>query len=261
MQKFNYHSHTSRCGHAIGEDEEYVLAAIANGYTKMGFSDHAPYRDGYAKGERMHKEELEDYIKSVKVLQEKYKDQIDIRIGLEFEYFEDQLDELMEYKERMDYMIIGQHGPKLFEEEFYTRNDDEAVLLYASLIEKACAKGLPDIIAHPDLFMFDKKEWTPACEEAAHRIVKAAVNADIPIEINLNGIHYGIRQIGNEKRVGYPYRSFWEVAAQYPVKVVYGLDAHKPEKYADVDAYHLVNEVLEGIQLQKLDDLTFEKKL
>ena len=39
MQKFNYHSHTKRCGHAIGEDEEYVLAAIANGYTKMGFSD------------------------------------------------------------------------------------------------------------------------------------------------------------------------------------------------------------------------------
>ena len=26
MQKFNYHSHTKRCGHAIGEDEEYVLA-------------------------------------------------------------------------------------------------------------------------------------------------------------------------------------------------------------------------------------------
>ena len=37
MQKFNYHSHTKRCGHAIGEDEEYVLAAIANGYTKMAF--------------------------------------------------------------------------------------------------------------------------------------------------------------------------------------------------------------------------------
>ena len=77
MQKFNYHSHTKRCGHAIGEDEEYVLAAIANGYTKMGFSDHAPYRNGYAPGERMHKEELDSYIESVKVLQEKYKDQIE----------------------------------------------------------------------------------------------------------------------------------------------------------------------------------------
>ena len=77
----------------------------------------------------------------------------------------------------------------------------------------------------------------------------------------MNGIHYGIRQIGNEKRVGYPYRKFWEVAAQYPVKVIYGLDAHKPEKYADVDAYHLVDEVLEGITLHKLEDLAFKKKL
>ena len=41
-QLFNYHSHTSRCGHAVGTDEEYVKAAIAAGYQKMGFSDHAP---------------------------------------------------------------------------------------------------------------------------------------------------------------------------------------------------------------------------
>ena len=39
MQNFNYHSHTKRCEHAIGEDEEYVKAAIANGFQVMGFSD------------------------------------------------------------------------------------------------------------------------------------------------------------------------------------------------------------------------------
>lgn len=35
MQNFNYHSHTKRCEHAIGEDEEYVKAAIANGFQVM----------------------------------------------------------------------------------------------------------------------------------------------------------------------------------------------------------------------------------
>ena len=41
-QNFNYHGHTKRCGHAVGEDEEYVQAAIAAGYSIIGFSDHAP---------------------------------------------------------------------------------------------------------------------------------------------------------------------------------------------------------------------------
>ena len=261
MQTFNYHSHTKRCGHAQGEDEAYVLAAIEAGYQRMGFSDHAPYQNGYMEGERMHKEELEEYIASVKGLQKKYADKIEIRIGLEFEYFEDQLDELMEYKEMMDYLIIGQHGPKLYEEEFYTRNSDEDILLYASLIEKACSTGLPDIIAHPDLFMFSKEVWTPACEQAAEIIARAAVEADIPLEINLNGIRYGYRKIGEEQRITYPYRRFWEVASQYPIKVIYGLDAHTPEKYADTKAFETVDDLLKGISLTMLNDLRFDPKL
>ena len=42
MQSFNYHAHTKRCGHAIGEDEEYVIEAIRNGYQRIGVSDHMP---------------------------------------------------------------------------------------------------------------------------------------------------------------------------------------------------------------------------
>ena len=41
--KVNLHTHTVRCGHAVGTDEEYVLAAIAAGFTKLGFSDHNPF--------------------------------------------------------------------------------------------------------------------------------------------------------------------------------------------------------------------------
>ncbi len=42
MFTYNYHTHTSRCGHAGGSDEEYVQAAIKAGYQILGFSDHAP---------------------------------------------------------------------------------------------------------------------------------------------------------------------------------------------------------------------------
>ncbi len=35
----NYHTHTKRCGHAKGTDEEYVIAAIEGGFDELGFSD------------------------------------------------------------------------------------------------------------------------------------------------------------------------------------------------------------------------------
>ena len=38
--KYCYHTHTKRCGHAVGEDEEYVIEAIKAGIKDLGFSDH-----------------------------------------------------------------------------------------------------------------------------------------------------------------------------------------------------------------------------
>ena len=40
----NYHTHTYRCGHAIGTDEEYVLAAIEKGFKENGF-EYEPRRN------------------------------------------------------------------------------------------------------------------------------------------------------------------------------------------------------------------------
>lgn len=39
----NYHTHTTRCLHATGSDEEFVLSAIKGGYQELGFSDHTPW--------------------------------------------------------------------------------------------------------------------------------------------------------------------------------------------------------------------------
>ena len=42
--KTNYHTHTTRCMHATGSDEDYVLSAIKGGYQELGFSDHTPWK-------------------------------------------------------------------------------------------------------------------------------------------------------------------------------------------------------------------------
>ena len=67
---FNLHTHTYRCHHAKGTDEEYVIKAIENGYDLIGFSDHAPYLfpNGYVSSFRMLPSEAEGYAKSINPL-------------------------------------------------------------------------------------------------------------------------------------------------------------------------------------------------
>ena len=71
---YTYHSHTARCGHAYGKDEDYVEAAIKRGLKVLGFSDHVflPGLSQYRM--RGDYEEMDDYVSSVRSLEKKYKD-------------------------------------------------------------------------------------------------------------------------------------------------------------------------------------------
>ena len=94
----NYHTHTFRCMHAVGEDEEYVLRAIEAGYKEIGFSDHSPwpYKSDFVSGMRMPVDEMEDYICSIRRLREKYADKISVKIGFECEFFREYIPWLRE---------------------------------------------------------------------------------------------------------------------------------------------------------------------
>ena len=71
--KANYHTHTKRCHHAIGNDEDYVLAAIAGGFDEIGFSDHTPwkYDSDFVAHMRMKLSAFHEYKQSVLALKEK----------------------------------------------------------------------------------------------------------------------------------------------------------------------------------------------
>ena len=86
---YNYHTHTYRCRHANGAIEEYIKRAIACGITHMGFSDHVPYMcaNGVELCHRVPVAEVGEYFAEISALREKYKEQIDIKIGFEMEYY------------------------------------------------------------------------------------------------------------------------------------------------------------------------------
>ena len=81
----NYHTHTTRCHHAEGTEEEYIQTALHGGYHVLGFSDHTPwcYRTpGFTSRIRMLPKELDGYVQTLQALKEKYKDQLRLHIGL-----------------------------------------------------------------------------------------------------------------------------------------------------------------------------------
>lgn len=111
----NYHTHTWRCGHAEGGEQDYVQQAVKAGLKTLGFSDHTPYDffDAEPRNRpiRMKPEELPEYAAAIRKLANEYRDQIQILTGVEAEYYPKYFSRLLEMlKENgIQYMILGQH--------------------------------------------------------------------------------------------------------------------------------------------------------
>ena len=71
----NFHTHTTRCNHAAGEDRQYVEEAIKGGLKVLGFSDHSPYffSGDYYSTFRMKREQVLGYVDSILALKKEYK--------------------------------------------------------------------------------------------------------------------------------------------------------------------------------------------
>ncbi len=233
--KHNFHTHTTRCKHAIGTDEQYVQAAIESGFDVLGFADHAPWAFGtdYVSHCRMPADQWTDYKQSILALKEKYAGQISLHLGLECEYYPKYLDQLKRLRDDgCEYLIFGNHF--LYTEETfpYTGSqcrEDKGVMEYAEQAVEAIRTGLFAYIAHPDLYMMYRDELSPVCMEAADMICQAAKEARMPIEYNLLGLSG--EMYGHPR--GYPNQDFWQYVRKWDNDVIIGVDAHDPAHLRD----------------------------
>ena len=249
--KRNFHTHTARCKHAVGTDEAYVIAALESGFDVLGMSDHAPWAfdTGYVSHCRMPAEAWADYQQSVLGLREKYRGQIDIRLGLECEYYERYLDQLKRLRDDgCEYFILGCHFLHTEETNPYigmVSHQDAEMLHYAEETVKGIRTGMFSYVAHPDLYMMHREEFTPACMEAADMICHAAREAGMPIEYNLLGL---LGELTGHPR-GYPHQAFWQYVRKWGNDVIIGVDAHDPAQFR--------NETVWDTALQRLNWLGY----
>ena len=224
----NYHTHTYRCGHAVGEDREYVETAIRRGLQVLGFSDHVPmpFPDGHESRFRVPIRLLEDYVASVLALRAEYKGDIDVRLGFEAEYYPDLFERMIELVRPypVDYLLLAQHFNDSRETVYNPAmaQDRAALAQYVDRVIEGMETGKFTCVAHPDLFWFVGPEAVYRREMG--RLCERAKALDMPLEINILGLRMGRC---------YPCERFWPIVKALGCRVVLGCDAHDPKDVAD----------------------------
>lgn len=236
QMKTNYHTHTKRCQHAGGSEEDYVQAAIEAGVSVLGFSDHAPFPDK-DYGYRMPYSELPVYFEAVDRVASAQGSPIIFK-GLEIEYMPQYTDyyEMLHTKYKVDYLLLGEH---FFLDETGTflnitnASDTDEYVSYARAAAEGMRSGYFDVLAHPDIFAMNRFAWDENCDKAEDILLDAAVQTHTIFEFNANGFRRGIHDYPDGRRYMYPVDRFWRKIQGTGITVIIGSDCHEPDQVWD----------------------------
>ena len=214
MQKFNYHSHCNYCD-GIESMENMIKGAIEKGLTHYGITSHGPLP--FTAEWTMNPQKVNNYLEEFKSLKSKYKDQIQLFIGLELDYFTDinpwetakiKREDLDFFVGSVHFLGINHKGERwtvdntLEEMETGIRDNfngdtKEAIKRYYQLIGEMAQNLKPDIIAHIDLiqklnqnhyFFTGEEDWY---QQGVIDCLEVIRNTDSIVELNSGGRYRG----------------------------------------------------------------------
>ena len=206
--KRDLHTHTT-FSDGVNTAEEMVQAAIAAGLTEFGISDHSftSFDPGYC----MPPEKYPEYVQTIRLLQKKYFGQINLKCGLELDYYSEDAPEGLDYIiGSVHYVKCGEEllaldaSPELFAEIVEKHFNGDAYALceaYYGTFADLYRKTKADIVGHFDL-VTKYNEGNMFFDENDERYRKAWQKAmlevlpDIPVfEINYGAFNKGLRSV------------------------------------------------------------------
>jgi histidinol-phosphatase (PHP family) len=252
MELRDYHTHNRRCGHALGEIEDYVKVAIDKNLKEIGISDHFPLgvivtnpeHEKYIKNASMRVEEFPLYIEEIKLLKKKYEKKIKVGLSTEVAFatpgtpLTKQKKVLETFMDDFDYLVGAIHDIKWHEssiivlapgqgsEPLKKYGHEKLTLEYIEKLIKLVDINFFDIIAHFDnhriLFIPDRPQYSQYIWQKILDLLDKIKNRGMAIEINTSGF---LKEIGSQ----YPDDEIIKEIIQRNIPLLLGSDAHSPE--------------------------------
>lgn len=229
----NLHTHTQFCD-AKNTAEEMVLSAIEKGFSSLGFSGH-----GYTDFDLSYcMKDIPGYRAEVLRLREKYKNKIEIYLGVEEDAG------CLQNRSDFDYIIGSSHyvtrggvylhadvSPEGLEAAIALFDGDAIAMAesYYSNFVSYIKKRKPDIIGHFDLLTkFEEKatnRFLSSCEyhRVAEKYLSEALRAGCIFEVNTGAIGRGWRT------TPYPYENLLRIIKAEGGRITLTSDCHRAE--------------------------------
>jgi len=228
---YESHSHTPLCKHADGVPAEYAAQAEARGLRGLILTCHCPLPDGISANVRMSPDQYEAYVDMVAATREAYAGRLDVRLGLESDYYpgvEPWLEKL--HARHPLHHVLGSVHPQVPDyKDVYFKGDWFAYQqTYFDHLARAAETGLYDTLAHPDLIKNEEpQEWDlariqPFIESSLDRIAATGV----AMELNTSGRYKVIPEFN-------PNPTMLGLMHDRGIPVVLGADAHIPDRVAE----------------------------
>ncbi len=232
----NYHTHTTFCD-GTNTAEEIIEKAIELGSAEIGFTGHC--HTDFDTRYCMSRESTAEYIATLKDLKEKYRDRINVLIGVEQDYFSDADTSGYDYiigsvhyvYKNGEYLSIDENAETFnsivqnyYGGDFFALCED-----YYALVAKLYEKTKCDIVGHFDLVtkynegnrFFDTTD--PRYTSAALSALEALALSPALFEINTGAIACGHRTFP------YPEEFLLDRMAKAKKPFVINSDCHKKE--------------------------------
>lgn len=240
---YESHSHTPLCKHAVGDPAEYAAVAEQRGLKGIIITCHAPLPDGLGIDHRMAPEDFGRYVDLVAAAREAFAGRVDVRLGLESDYFPgiERWAEKLHARAPLHHVLGSVHMQVThYRAKYFTGDFLAYQRTYFEHLAESAETGLFDTLAHPDLVKNEAPhEWDfgrilPDIQRALDRIARTGV----AMELNTSGLNKALPEMNPGPRM-------LALILERGIPVVIGADAHRPGRVADryEDALRLLGEM------------------
>lgn len=224
----DYHMH-SILSDGKNSYEEMVRMAISKGLDEIGFSDHVCIKPvNWA----IRMEDIPVMTRQILDLKSEYKDQIQIRYGIEVDYFPGYEDELKDVIDSIpvDYVIGSIHFIDDWnfdtDQSLYGKwSNDELYEMYFSLVKQAAQSGLFDIIGHIDIIKKFRVYPETNQDKLLEDTIKTIKANNLVVELNTGGMDRPCAEFTPSPRL-------LEMCYNHHVPVTLSSDSHRCEHIA-----------------------------